>query len=150
VAAILSDEEVAPPQMGAGGAPRSSQTEPHGRTLREKTAGVAAGLVKGAGQVRGQRGAFGYNLDESQHGGEIFTKARDTITLGKAMAVAGWNEGDAVADGWDRELTTNPRFISITGGVSRIRNDAMVRKAFTATNMGLAGVPYGLVPFDLG
>ena len=149
MAAILSDEEVAAPAMGAGGAPRVSQIEPSGRNLAEKAAGVAAGLVKGAGQVRGKRGATGYNLDETQHGAEIFTKAHDTITLGKAAAIAGWNDGDGVADTFNRDFASHREFIARTGGVSRLKQDAMVRKAFTATNQGLAGVPYGLVPFDL-
>jgi hypothetical protein len=149
VAAILSDEEVPASPMGAGGPPRVSQVEPGGRNLAEKTAGVAAGLVKGAGQVRGTRGATGYNLDESVHGGEIFAKAHDAITLGKAAAVGGWNEGDIVTDGFSRDFVTNREFIARTGGASRLKQDAMVRKAFTATNMGLSGVPYGLVPFDL-
>ena len=149
MAAILGDEEVAASPMGAGGPPRVSQIEPGGRNLAEKTAGVAAGLVKGAGQVRGNRGATGYNLDESVHGGEIFTKAHDTISLGKAAAIAGWNDGDGIVDAFSRDFTTNRDFIARTGGVSRIKNDAMVRKAFTATNQGLSGVPYGLVPFDL-
>jgi hypothetical protein len=135
--------------MGAGGPPRVSQIEPTGRNLHEKTAGVAASLVKGAGQARGVRGATGYNLDDSTHGGEIFTKARDAITLGKAAALGGWNEGDVVADGFSRDFTSNREFIARTGGLSRLKNDAQVRKAFTATNMGLSGVPYGLVPFDL-
>jgi hypothetical protein len=136
--------------MGAGGAPRTSQIEPTGRNLAEKAAGVAAGLVKGAGQLRGgSRGATGHNLDESVHGAEIFTKAHDTLTLGKAAAIAGWGDGDGVADSFSRDFTSNREFIARTGGLSRLKNDAQVRKAFTATNMGLSGVPYGLVPFDL-
>jgi len=138
VAAILDSEDIV-----------VTPAEPVGRNLAEKTAGVAAGLVKGAGQVRGTRGAFGYNLEDGAHGAEIFTKARDAITLGKAAAVGGWNDGDVIADGFSRDFTSNRDFIARTGGLSRIKNDAMVRKAFTATNQGLAGVPYGLVPFDL-
>ena len=146
MAVTLPSEDIAASPMGAGGPPRVSQIEPGGRNLAEKTAGVAAGLVKGAGQARGQRGATGYNLDDSTHGGEIFTKAHDTITLGKAAAIAGWGDGDGVADAFSRDFTTNREFIARTGGLSRIKNDAQVRKAFTATNMGLSGVPYGLVP----
>ena len=108
MAVTLSNEEVAASPMGAGGAPRVSQIEPTGRGLAEKTAGVAAGLVKGAGQVRGTRGATGYNLDESVHGGEIFTKAHDTITLGKAAALGGWNDGDGVADTLQPGLHVQP------------------------------------------
>jgi hypothetical protein len=149
VAVTLSNEEIAASPMGAGGPPRSSQAEPHGRNLAEKTAGVAAGLVKGAGQVRGDRGATAYNLDEGAHGAEIFTKARDAITLGKAAALSGWSDGDSVADAFSRDFASNRDFVRMTGGVSRIKNDAAIRKAFTATNTGTAGVPYGLVPFDL-
>lgn len=151
MAVTLSNEEVSASPMGAGGPPRVSQIEPGGRNLAEKTAGVAAGLVKGAGQVRGTRGATGYNLDDSTHGGEIFSKAHDAITLGKAAAIAGWNDGDAVADAFSggRDFTSHREFVARTGGLTRIKQDAMVRKAFTATNMGLSGVPYGLVPFDL-
>ena len=96
MAVTLPSEDIAASPMGAGGPPRSSQVEPYGRNLAEKTAGVAAGLVKGAGQARGQRGATGFNLDDSSHGAEIFTKARDTISLGKAAALSGWNDGDIV------------------------------------------------------
>ena len=149
MAVTLPSEDIAASPMGAGGPPRSSQVEPYGRNLAEKTAGVAAGLVKGAGQARGQRGATGFNLDDSSHGAEIFTKARDTISLGKAAALSGWNDGDMVAEGFKRDFATDHRFIAMTGGVSRIKNDAAIRKAFTATNTGTAGVPYGLVPFDL-
>jgi hypothetical protein len=149
VAVTLSNEDIAASTMGAGGPPRSSQIEPAGRNLHEKTAGVAAGLVKGAGQARGSRGATGPVLDDFTHGAEIFTKARDAITLGKAAALSGWNDGDGVADTLSRDFVTNREFIARTGGLSRLKNDAQVRKAFTATNMGLSGVPYGLVPFDL-
>ena len=68
---------------------------------------------------------------------------------GKAAALSGWNDGDGVAETFSRDFTSNRDFIARTGGLSRIKNDAMVRKAFTATNQGLSGVPYGLVPFDL-
>ena len=138
-----------PPRWERAARPGSARSNPAGRGLAEKTAGVAAGLVKGAGQVRGTRGATGYNLDEGVHGGEIFTKAHDAITLGKAAALGGWSDGDGVADGFNRDFTSNREFTAWTGGLSRIKNDAMVRKAFTATNLGLSGVPYGLVPFDL-
>ena len=125
MAVTLSNEDVAASPMGAGGPPRVSQIEPTGRGLAEKAAGVAAGLVKGAGQVRGNRGATGYNLDESVHGGEIFTKAHDThhSRQGRGARPAGAT-ATVSPTRFSRDFTSNREFIARTGGLSRLKNDA--------------------------
>ena len=97
--------------MGAGGPPRVSQIEPGGRNLAEKTAGVAAGLVKGAGQVRGTRGATGYNLEEGVHGGEIFTKATTRspwVRLRRSAAGATATESPTASTGTSRPTGSSP------------------------------------------
>jgi hypothetical protein len=119
----------------------AAKAEPAGRTLSEKTAGVAAGLVKGAGYVRN-----GHPLADGADGAEIFTKAHDTIMRTKAATIAGRTDTDSVMAGFSPDFMRNPALGAIP---TRLRQDAEVRKAFTATNQGLSGVPYGLVPFDL-
>ena len=56
-----------------------------------------------------------------------------------------WNTDD-VAAGISQDFWGHPRAGAMKFMAQR---DSMVRKNFTATNQGLSGTPYGLVPFDL-
>jgi len=51
-----------------------------------------------------------------------------------------------VVDGISQDFWGHPRAGAMKFMAAR---DSMVRKNFTATNLGGTGTPYGLVPFDL-
>jgi hypothetical protein len=51
-----------------------------------------------------------------------------------------------VLGGFSQDLRQHPRF---AGTYAALKASADVRKNFTAQNLGAAGAPYGLVPFDL-
>ena len=102
----------------------------------------AKGLVKGVGHVINN----GVPLSEATHGAEIMTRQHDTITKTRAATLDGaWNTDDVVG-GISQDFWGHPRAGAMKFMASR---DSMVRKNFTATNLGASGAPYGLVPFDL-
>ena len=102
----------------------------------------AKNLVKGVGHVSNG----GIPLDDPPHGTEIMTRSHDTIMKTRAATIDGaWNTDDVVG-GIRDDFWNHPRAGAMKFMASR---DSMVRKNFTATNLGLAGTPYGLVPFDL-
>jgi hypothetical protein len=105
-------------------------------------AAKAKNLVKGVGHVINN----GIPLNDATHGGEIMTRQHDAITKTRAATIDGaWNTDD-VTSGISNEFWSHPR----SGAMKFMANrDSMVRKNFTAGNLGISGTPYGLVPFDL-
>jgi len=136
---LATDEGIAPPQMG--GATSGAANAAAAREVRKHTsyeamfASKAKTLVKGVGHVINN----GIPLNDVSHGTEIATRQLDAITLTKAATADGARNTDAVVssikdDFWNRPEAGAMKFMA---------------KNFTATNLGLSGTPYGLVPFDL-
>jgi hypothetical protein len=149
---LTTDEGIGSPQMG--GASTGAANVLAAREARKSSeyeeffAAKAKNLVKGAGQVThgGDRGSTGYPLREGEHGAEIMTRQHDAITKTRAATVDGaWNTDD-VTQAISNEFWGHPRAGAMKFMAQR---DSMVRKNFTATNLGGSGAPYGLVPFDL-
>ena len=143
---LTTDEGITPPQMG--GATTGAANALAAREARKNTryedmfTGKAKGLVKGVGHVINN----GVPLSEAQHGGEIMTRQHDTIMKTRAATIDGaWNTDDVTAgisqDFWGHSRAGAMKFMA--------QRDSMVRKNFTAQNLGGSGAPYGLVPFDL-
>lgn len=149
---LTTDEGITPPQMG--GAQTGAANALAAREVRKNSkyaeffAAKAKNLVKGAGHVTlgGDRGSTGVPLSEGTHGAEIMQRQHDAITMTKGATIDGaWNTDDVVG-GISQDFWGHPR----SGAMKFMANrDSMVRKNFTATNLGLTGTPYGLVPFDL-
>ncbi len=143
---VTEDEGITPPQMG--GAQTGSANALAAREARKNTrfedmfAAKAKNLVKGAGHVMNN----GVPLSEAQHGGEIMTRQYDAITLTKSATIDGAHNTDDVVSSIKDDFWGHPRAGAMKFMASR---DSMVRKNFTAQNLGAAGAPYGLVPFDL-
>ena len=149
---LATDEGIAPPQLGGaqGGAANvlAAREARKNSKYEDMFAAKAKNLVKGAGQVTlgGDRGSTGYPLQEGTHGAEIMTRQHDTIMKTRAATMDGaWNTDDVVG-GISGDFWGHPRAGAMKFMASR---DSMVRKNFTATNLGGSGAPYGLVPFDL-
>jgi hypothetical protein len=111
---------------------------------------LAKGLVKGVGHVSNG----GVPLDDLHHNTAIMTKSHRAILDTRAAVAEGRWDSDSVASRLSPDFLRHPA----AGNLGyRLRNDGDVRKgmdatlgkSFTATNMGTAGQPYGLVPFDL-
>ena len=139
-------EEIQSPQMGGaqtGAANALAAREARKNTRYEELfAGKAKNLVKGVGHVINN----GVPLSDVSHGGEIMTRSHDTILKTRAATIDGaWNTDDVVG-GISQDFWGHPRAGAMKFMASR---DSMVRKNFTATNLGGSGAPYGLVPFDL-
>jgi hypothetical protein len=146
---LTADEGIGTPQMGgaqtgAANALAASQARKSSK-YEEFFAAKAKNLVKGAGQVTlgGDRGSTGYPLQEGTHGTEIMARQFDTITKSRAVSLDGYNDTDEVVGGISSEFWGHPRAGAMKFMAQR---DSMVRKNFTATNLGLSGTPYGLVP----
>ena len=137
--AVTLADEANSPQMGAGGAPRIAP--PSGRNFEEALTSTAAKAVKGVGHV-----TKGRPLDDAADGGAIFTKSHDAIMRTKAAMVQGAHASDEVIGGLSTDFAAHPAFAPLA---YRLKSDAEIRKNFTAQNLGGAGAPYGLVPFDL-
>ena len=153
MAEILSTEEIAP----GGGANAVGERLVSRRSNYEGTmTTLTKSLVKGAGQLSGERGASGAPLMEGIHSSQIMSKSHQAILDTRASAYEGrWNSG-SVAQGINPELWKQaPSQYSGLGMM--LHNDAEIRKSmdatlgksFTAGNLGGQGQPYGLVPFDL-
>ena len=143
---LTTDEGITPPQMGgaqAGAANALAAREARRNTKYEDMfAAKAKNLVKGVGHVINN----GIPLNDASHGGEIMTRSHDTIMKTRAATMDGaWNTDDVVSgisnDFWGHPKSQAMKFMA--------QRDSMVRKNFTATNLGGSGAPYGLVPFDL-
>jgi hypothetical protein len=143
---VTEDEGITPPQMGgtqpgAANALAAREARKAGR-YDEFFVAKAKNLVKGVGHVTNN----GVPLTDVSHGTEIMTRSHDTIMKTRAATVDGaWNTDDVVS-GISNDFWGHPRAGAMKFMAGR---DSMVRKNFTATNLGLSGTPYGLVPFDL-
>ena len=162
---LTTDEErIDVPVMGGGGSPSAlaaMATKARRATqYNELFAGTAKRVVKGVGQVTlgGGRGSTGQPLNEAEHGGEIMTRSRDAIMKSRASAMSGAWETDDVLGGINPEFWSHPSVTSrypamyhqaVESAATRKSFAAQVDKNFTAGNLGTAGTPYGLVPFDL-
>ena len=158
MADILSTEEerIDAPSMGGGGAPSAlaamAMKARRGTQYEELFTGTAKKVVKGVGHVINN----GVPLSEANHGSEIMTRSHDTIVKSRAAAMDGaWNTDDVLA-GINPEFWTHPSnphkamyFQAVESAANRKNFAATIGKNFTAGNLGTAGTPYGLVPFDL-
>lgn len=107
-------------------------------------------LVKGVGHVSNA----GVPLNEVDHASQIVTKSHDAILNVRAATMEGVLDGEGVMSRMSTDFLGHREFAPIA---YQARNAAAFRKniaadatkSFTATNLGLNGVPYGLVPFDL-
>jgi hypothetical protein len=138
-----STEELPAPQMGGvqGGAANALAAREARKNTRyeELFTAKAASLVPGVGHVTNN----GIPLTKSAHGAEIMQRSHDTITKTRAATIDGaWNTDDVVG-GISSEFWGHPRAGAMKFMAQR---DSMVRKNFTATNLGGSGAPYGLVP----
>ena len=136
---LEQDEGITSPQMGgvqAGAANALAAREARKSTRYEDLfAAKAKNLVKGVGHVINN----GVPLTDVSHGGEIMTRSHDTIMKTRAATIDGaWNTDDVVG-GISQDFWGHPK-----AGAMKF-----MAKNFTATNLGLSGTPYGLVPFDL-
>ena len=153
MADIVTGEGIKSPQMGNASLGEAS-------ALAERTArrsnyeatftSLSKSLVKGVGHVTNN----GIPLNEETHNSQIMTKSHRAILDTRAATYEGAWETENVMGRISPDFWANPA----TGGIrSMAYKDAAIRKAmsstvdksFTATNLGLNGVPYGLVPFDL-
>ena len=143
---LATDEGIPAPQMGGaqGGAANALAAREARKSSKyeEFFAAKAKNLVKGVGHVSNN----GVPLNDVSHGTEIMTRGHDTIMKTRAATIDGaWNTDD-VTSGISPEFWGHPRAGAMKFMAQR---DSMVRKNFTATNLGGTGTPYGLVPFDL-
>lgn len=143
---LATDEGIPSPQMG--GAQTGAANALAAREARKNTryedmfASKAAGLVAGVGHVTNN----GIPLNKAAHGTEIMTRSHDAILKTRAATIDGaWNTDDVVG-GISNDFWGHPTAKAMKYMAGR---DSMVRKNFTATNLGGSGTPYGLVPFDL-
>jgi hypothetical protein len=131
-----------------GGAQNGAANALAAREARKNTryedmfASKAKNLVKGVGHVINN----GVPLTDVSHGGEIMTRQHDAITKTRAATMEGAWDTDGVVSGISQDFWGHPKAGAMKFMASR---DSMVRKNFTAGNLGLGGTPYGLVPFDL-
>jgi hypothetical protein len=143
---LTADEGINDPQMGAGGPAGTANASAASMARRTTYEGMftskAKGLVKGVGHVNNN----GVPLNDVDHSGEIMTKSHQAIMDVRGSTYRGAWETDGVIDGISSDFWQNR---SVAGIKSMATRDSSIRKSFTAGNLGLNGVPYGLVPFDL-
>jgi len=147
VADILpGGEEIAAPTMGAGapvGAVNAQMTQAARRTDYEALFTTKAKeLVKGVGHVTNG----GVPLSEGRHSGEILTKATQAALDVRTSTMQGREDADTVLGGMSRDFLNHRSFAPVA---YQLKQSSVLNKSFTAGNLGLNGVPYGLVPFDL-
>ncbi len=142
---LPADEGMSNPQMGNAGlagvqAVNASQAR---RTTYEGMfTGKAKTLVKGVGHVTNG----GVPLNDTDHAGQILTKSHQAILDVRTATAQGAWQTDEVVSGISPDFWQNRSASAIKHMATR---DSAIRKSFSATNLGLSGVPYGLVPFDL-
>jgi len=102
----------------------------------------AKDLVKGVGHVTNG----GVPLTEGRHSGEILTKATQAALDVRTATMRGTRDSDAVLDTLSTDFLQHRTFAPMA---YQLKQSAQLNKSFTAGNLGGAGVPYGLVPFDL-
>jgi hypothetical protein len=143
---LPADEGIAGPGMGQGtpaGAANASAARMARRTNYEGLFTTKAkALVKGVGHVTND----GVPLNDTTHAGEILTKSTQAILDVRGATMEGSWSADQVLGSLSSDFTGHRTFAPIA---YQAKQDAAIRKNFTAGNLGLNGVPYGLVPFDL-
>src|SRR5215469_16509224 len=102
----------------------------------------AKDLVKGVGHVTNK----GVPLSEGEHSGEILTKATQAALDVRHATLNGTRDSDAVLNNLSPQFTGHRSFAPT---FYQLKQSAQLNKSFTAGNLGMNGVPYGLVPFDL-
>jgi hypothetical protein len=145
VADILTGEELGAPTMGntGVGAVNAQMASAARRTDYEALFQTKAkDLVKGVGHVTNN----GVPLSEGANSGEILTKATQAAIDVRTATMQGVRDADAVMASMSRDFVQDRNFSAIA---YQLKNSSQVNKSFTATNLGLNGTPYGLVPFDL-
>ena len=142
---IPTDEGLGGSQMAAAN-PGAIQASNAALARRSTYEGMftskAKTLVKGVGHVTNG----GVPLNDTDHAGAILTKSHQAILDVRTATMQGAWETDQVVGGISNDFWQNRQASAIKHMASR---DAAIRKSFSATNLGLSGVPYGLVPFDL-
>jgi hypothetical protein len=146
---LTADEGIAAPQIGTGSptALYADAAQARRTTYEGMFTNKAKSLVKGVGHVSNG----GVPLNDLDHSGQILTKSHETILRTRAATAQGaWDtdnviNGSISSDFWNATRSTK----QYAGLYSKAVQDAQLRKAFSAGNLGNAGVPYGLVPFDL-
>jgi len=131
VAFTEADEVISPQRL----------PNPSGKNFQEAITKSAAKAVKGVGHV-----TAGRPLDDAIDGGQIFTKSHDLMLRTKAAVTQGATDSDSVLNGLDRDFIQHPGFRE---RYAALKQSSAIQKNFTAQNLGTAGAPYGLVPFDL-
>ncbi len=143
---LTADEELNAPAMGAG-APVGAVNAQMGAAARRSDYEAlfttkAKDLVKGVGHVTNN----GVPLSEGQHSGEILTKATQAALDVRTATMRGVRDTDAVLGSLATDFRQHRSFAPLS---YQLNQSAQLNKSFTAGNLGLNGVPYGLVPFDL-
>lgn len=163
---LTTDEErIGAPVMGGGEQPSVipglAAKARRGSRYEDMFTGTAKNVVKGVGHVSlaGDRGSTGRPLSDADHGTEIMHRSRDVILKSRAAAYSGaWETDEVLAGGISPEFWNNPAVSNrypalyhqmVESAATRKSYAAQVGKNFTAQNLGTAGTPYGLVPFDL-
>ena len=145
---LTAGDGVTAPPMGAGtavGAANASMAaspEVRRSDFEGAFTSRAKNLVKGVGHVTNN----GIPLDDVVHAGEIITKSHQAILDVRTATMRGAWDTESVMSSMSQDFWNNS---SMLAAGYQARKDANIRKAFSATNLGLGGVPYGLVPFDL-
>jgi len=147
VADILTgSEEVAAPAMGAGTPVGAVNAQMAGAARRTEYEALfttkARDLVKGVGHVTNG----GVPLTEGRHTGEIMTKATQAALDVRTATMRGTRDTDAVLGNMSTDFLNHRNFAPMA---YQLKQSAVLNKSFTAGNLGMNGVPYGLVPFDL-
>ena len=139
---LTADDNVAAPQMGHGADVSQVSNDAASASRRTGYEGFfttkAKSLVKGAGHL-----TTGSPLTDE---GQILTKSHQAILDVRTSAYDGAHNTENVMQGisddfWNAAPARGMKMMAKQG--------ADLTKSFTATNQGLNGVPYGLVPFDL-
>ena len=143
---LTAEEDLSTPTMGAGspvGAVNAGMAQAARRTDYEALFTTKAkDLVKGVGHVTNN----GIPLSEGRHSGEILTKATQAALDVRTATMQGTRDADTVLAAMSRDFVQHRSFAPLA---YQLKQSAQLNKSFTATNLGLNGVPYGLVPFDL-
>lgn len=143
---LTGTEEVSAPAMGAGAPVGAVNAQMAGAARRTEYEALfttkAKDLVKGVGHVTNG----GVPLTEGRHSGEIMTKATQAALDVRTATMRGTRNSDAVLDHLSTDFLQHRSFAPMA---YQLKQSAQLNKSFTAGNLGSAGVPYGLVPFDL-
>ena len=143
---LTGTEEVSAPTMGAGAPVGAVNAQMAGAARRTEYEALfttkAKDLVKGVGHVTNG----GVPLTEGRHSGEILTKATQAALDVRTATMRGTRDSDAVLDTLSTDFLQHRTFAPMA---YQLKQSAQLNKSFTAGNLGGAGVPYGLVPFDL-